>query len=87
MAGGSTGFSGIAERLQKELQLLADRHVAADPAEASAGQWHYNVIAPPGREWTVFVGGSLLVARDSRQHRWVTKEEYQEGGSSVVSRK
>jgi actin len=48
MSGGSTMFSGIAERLNKEVVSLAPSSMKI------------KVIAPPERKYSVWIGGSIL---------------------------
>jgi actin len=48
MSGGTTMFSGIAERLNKEVVALAPSSMKI------------KVIAPPERKYSVWIGGSIL---------------------------
>lgn len=75
MSGGSTMFSGIAARVQKELEALA-------PASMKI-----KVIAPPERQYSVWIGGSILASLATFQQMWVSNAEYQEAGPSIVHRK
>ena len=46
------------------------------------------VIAPPERKYTPWIGGSILAELDSFQsYGWLTKAEYSEVGPGLVSRK
>ena len=45
------------------------------------------VIAPPERKNLVWIGGSILASLSTFQGRWITKEEYDEEGPSLVHRK
>ncbi|XP_064644333.1 actin, clone 302-like [Lineus longissimus] len=75
LAGGSTMFPGIAERMQKELNNLA-------PAALTV-----NVVAPAGRKYSAWLGGSILASLSNFDDYWITKREYDEFGPSIVNRK
>jgi len=75
MSGGSTMFSGIADRFQKDITTLA-------PATMKP-----KVVAPPERKYSVWIGGSILASLSSFQAMWITKEEYAEQGEKIVHRK
>lgn len=45
------------------------------------------VIAPPERKHWGWVGGSIVASMSTFQNLWVTAEEYEEVGPSVVHRK
>ncbi|PIC17045.1 hypothetical protein B9Z55_023429 [Caenorhabditis nigoni] len=45
------------------------------------------IIGPPERKYSVWVGGSILASLTSFQEMWISKEEYDEAGSSLVNRK
>lgn len=67
-------FAGIASRVQKEIETLA-------PASMKI-----KVIAPPERQYSVWIGGSILSSLSTFQQMWVSKTEYDELGPSVVHR-
>uniref|UniRef100_A0A7S0ZHH6 Actin n=1 Tax=Timspurckia oligopyrenoides TaxID=708627 RepID=A0A7S0ZHH6_9RHOD len=75
MSGGSTMFAGIAARVQKEIEALA-------PASMKI-----KVIAPPERQFSVWIGGSILASLSTFQQMWVSKTEYDEMGPTIVHRK
>jgi len=75
LSGGSTMFPGIAERLHKEMTSLA-------PAAIKV-----KVVAPPERKYSVWIGGSILSSLSTFQQMWISKEEYDESGPSIVHRK
>ncbi|KAJ6607911.1 actin-domain-containing protein [Mycena sp. CBHHK59/15] len=74
LSGGTTMFPGIAERLTKELIALAPRGM------------HVQVVAPPGRKYSTWIGGSILASLSSFQHLWCSKQEYDESGPGIVHR-
>ena len=68
-------FSGIAERMSKEITALAPSTMKI------------KVIAPPERKYSVWIGGSILASLSTFQQMWITKTEYDESGPSIVHRK
>ncbi len=77
LAGGSTLFPGLPERLTKEVQKLAPRNISSK----------VKVIAIPERKDCVWIGGSILSSISTFSCMWITKEEYQEAGPAIVHRK
>lgn len=75
LSGGSTMFEGIAERLNKEMVALAPSTMKI------------KVVAPPERKYSVWIGGSILASLSTFQQMWISKEEYDESGPSIVHRK
>ena len=75
MSGGTTMYAGIADRLSKEITALA-------PASMKI-----KIIAPPERKYSVWIGGSILSSLSTFQQMWISKQEYDESGPSIVHRK
>jgi actin beta/gamma 1 len=75
LSGGSTMYPGIAERIQKEITSLAQSEI------------EINVIAPPERKYSVWIGGSIIASISAFQSMWISKDEYIEYGPSIVHRK
>jgi len=75
LSGGTTMFTGIGERLTKELTALAPSTMKI------------KVIAPPERKYSVWIGGSILSSLSTFQQMWISKQEYDESGPSIVHRK
>ena len=75
LSGGSTMFPGIADRMQREITSLA-------PATMKI-----KIIAPPERKYSVWIGGSILASLSTFQQMWISKQEYDESGPSIVHRK
>ena len=46
-----------------------------------------NVIAPPERKYSAWIGGSILSSLSTFSVMWITKEEFEESGSEIVHRK
>jgi len=75
LSGGSTMFDGIDKRLTKEMEALAPSAVKI------------KIVAPPERKYSVWIGGSILSSLSTFQEMWISKEEYDESGPSIVHRK
>ena len=75
LSGGSTMFPGIADRMQKEIVALAPPTMKI------------KIIAPPERKYSVWIGGSILASLSTFQQMWISKQEYDESGPSIVHRK
>ncbi|XP_043832907.1 beta-actin-like protein 2 isoform X1 [Dromiciops gliroides] len=75
LSGGSTMYPGIADRMQKEILALAPSTMKI------------KVIAPPERKYSVWIGGSILASLSTFQQMWISKQEYDESGPSIVHRK
>lgn len=75
LSGGSTMFPGIAERMSKEISALAPSSTKIE------------VIAPPWRNYSTWIGGSILASLSNFKRMLITKGEYDEFGSSIVQRK
>jgi len=75
LSGGSTMFPNIDKRLNKEITALA-------PAAVKV-----KIVAPPERKYSVWIGGSILSSLSTFQEMWITKDEYDESGPSIVHRK
>jgi actin-related protein len=75
LSGGSTMFPGIAERMTKEMRALA-------PASIE----EIEVVAPPERKYSAWIGGSILSSLSTFQGMWISKAEYDESGPAIVHR-
>jgi actin beta/gamma 1 len=75
MSGGTTMFDKIDQRVQKEMVNLAPQSMTI------------KIVAPPERKYSVWIGGSILASLSTFEEMWVTKEEYDESGPSIVHRK
>ena len=73
--GGTTMYAGIADRMQKEISALAPPTMKV------------KIIAPPERKYSVWIGGSILASLSTFHQMWITKQEYDESGPSIVHRK
>ena len=77
--GGSTMFPGIAKRLKKEIQRLLWRH--------SYETVKVEIIALEERSNAAWNGGSIMASLPSFQDMWITNEEFEEFGPTIVHRK
>lgn len=75
LSGGCTMYSGIADRMNKEITALAPPTMKV------------KIAAPPERKYSVWIGGSLLSSLSTFQSMWITKKEYDEAGPGIVHRK
>merc|ERR1712202_50068 len=75
LSGGTTMYPGIADRMQKEITALAPSTMKI------------KIIAPPERKYSVWIGGSILASLSTFQQMWISKQEYDESGPSIVHTK
>ncbi|KAJ3449677.1 actin [Anaeramoeba flamelloides] len=74
-SGGTSMFPGYADRLQKEIATLAPQTMKV------------KIVAPPERKYSVWIGGSILATLSAFQSMWISNEEYEESGPSIVHQK
>eukprot|EP01119_Soliformovum_irregulare_P019139 TRINITY_DN6005_c0_g1_i4.p1 TRINITY_DN6005_c0_g1~~TRINITY_DN6005_c0_g1_i4.p1 ORF type:complete len:951 (-),score=316.84 TRINITY_DN6005_c0_g1_i4:23-2875(-) len=76
LSGGTTCINGFPKRLENEMKILtADQKVKL------------HVVAPPERHVSVWQGGSIMASLKTFGERWVTKEEFDEHGPSIIHKK
>ncbi|CAH8321507.1 unnamed protein product [Eruca vesicaria subsp. sativa] len=75
LSGGTTMFTGIADRMSKEITALAPSSMKI------------KVVAPSERKYSVWIGGSILASLSTLQQMWISKAEYDEAGPGIVHRK
>ncbi|CAG8516236.1 14895_t:CDS:10, partial [Cetraspora pellucida] len=66
LSGGNTMFSGIADRLKKEITALAPSNM------------NVRIIIPPERKYSAWIGGSILASLSTFEKMWISKQEYDE---------
>jgi actin beta/gamma 1 len=66
------------ERIRKEMKALV-------PTEKRVRI--VAVPSPPERKFSVWIGGSILASLSSFQAMWISKQDYNEFGPSIVHRK
>ncbi|XP_077377925.1 actin, cytoplasmic-like isoform X2 [Festucalex cinctus] len=74
LSGGNTMFPGLAERLKKEMAVLAPPST------------EINIVTPPERKYLAWMGGSKMVSLPSFKEQWITRDDYNEVGPSIVHR-
>uniref|UniRef100_A0A2K5CFQ8 Uncharacterized protein n=1 Tax=Aotus nancymaae TaxID=37293 RepID=A0A2K5CFQ8_AOTNA len=75
LSGGTTMYPGIADRMQKEITALA------------SSTMKIKIIAPPECKYSVWIGGFILASLSTFQQMWISKQEYDESGPSIVHHK
>ena len=70
LTGGSSMFTGLDERLKKDLSTIL--------------QQECEVIAPENRKNSAWIGGSVMVSLATFSQMWVTKAEYDEIGPEII---
>ena len=75
LTGGNTMFEGVGDRITKEISRLIPTAT------------NINVITPPERKYSVWIGGSILASLETFQQMWISKEEYDCDGPSIIHNK
>ncbi|KAK8765175.1 hypothetical protein V5799_032216 [Amblyomma americanum] len=75
LSGGTTMYPGIANRMQKEITVLAPSTMKI------------MIVDPPDRKYSVWIGGSILASLSTFQQMWISKQDYDEYGPVIVHRK
>ncbi|EFC40143.1 hypothetical protein NAEGRDRAFT_60842 [Naegleria gruberi] len=73
LSGGTTLFNGFKKRLESEMDSISKSKLS--------------IIAPSQRNHSIWLGQSIYSSLESFQSIWKTKEEYDESGPGVVSRR
>ncbi|KAN0044892.1 hypothetical protein ACTA71_006418 [Dictyostelium dimigraforme] len=74
LSGGTSMPRGFTDRMNKELTELAPSTMKI------------KIVTPPECNYSVWIGGSVLASLLTDQ-MWISNEEYDESGSSIVYRK
>ena len=77
LSGGNTMFNGLPERLTKEIGYLVPYEMREE----------IKVIASPERKFATWIGGSILSSISTFESCWITRNEYEESGATIVHRK
>jgi len=75
LAGGSTLYAGFGDRLVNEVKNLAPKDIKI------------KILAPPERMYSCWIGGSILASLGTFKKMWVSSDEWEEDGVSVIHRK
>uniref|UniRef100_A0A0G4GPU2 Uncharacterized protein n=1 Tax=Chromera velia CCMP2878 TaxID=1169474 RepID=A0A0G4GPU2_9ALVE len=86
LSGGTTMFKGIDDRVSKELERSASGPSGTGKTLA-AEVIAVHVAAPQGRQYSVWIGGSILSSLSTFEEMWIKKEEWEEYGKDIVGRK
>jgi len=73
LSGGTTMLPGISDRMRKEIVTLAPAAMRLRVTTSS--------------KYSTWVGGSILASLSTFEKMWITKQEYDEFGPSIVHRK
>jgi actin len=68
-------FPGLRDRLKKELTVLVPSSMKVE------------VLASPERKYFTWTGGSMMASLSTFEQMWISKQEYEESGPSIVHRK
>jgi len=49
--------------------------------------YSFNIIEKPYRRYISWIGASILASLSSFQPKWITKNEYEEHGVSIIHKK
>ena len=74
--GGNSLFKGFPERFTKEMKLLVP-----GPMKDKV-----NVIAPPERKFSAWIGGSIISSLSTFEPNIITKTKYEENGVSMIKK-
>jgi actin-related protein len=86
LSGGTTMYPGIADRYF--LNWNSNNHRMTREITALApSSMKIKIVAPPERKYSVWIGGSILASLSTFQQMWISKQEYDESGPSIVHRK
>lgn len=86
LSGGSTMYPGLPSRLEREIRQLYLERVLKNDID-KLNKLKIRIEDPPRRKDMVFIGGAVLaeVMKD-REFFWITNQEYQEEGVSVLKK-
>ncbi|XP_028620887.1 actin, alpha skeletal muscle-like [Grammomys surdaster] len=72
LSGGTTMYQGIADRMQKDITTLV------------LSTMKIKIIAPPEHNYSVWIGGSILASLYTFQHMWISIQECEKSGLSII---
>lgn len=75
LAGGSTMFEGLRERMKSEISSLALSNVTVE------------VDAPADRSRSSWLGGQIISQIDKFENLWITRKQYEDSGARIVHQK
>lgn len=75
LTGGTSLIPGLEDRLLQELTAI------------SPDKLEFNIISVPNRKYLVWIGGSIMASLSSFKLMWLTRNDYNEFGASIVHSK
>jgi actin-related protein len=75
LSGGTTMYPGFAHRFKKEITPLAPSTM------------NVKIVAYPERKYAAWIGGSIVASLSTFKKIWISKQEYDEYGPTIVDRK
>ena len=78
LSGGSTLFDGMGERMWQEIDNQVRKNGEKEDVK---------ILASPERKFSVWLGGSILASLSTFQTMWISKQDYEEVGPSIIHRK
>ncbi len=75
LAGGSSLFHGVEDRLKQEVTSIGTTY------------WTTSIIAPAERQYSAWLGGSMLSSLEAFDHLCVNSDDYEEHGPALVHRR
>ncbi|KAL4238614.1 hypothetical protein ACF0H5_003321 [Mactra antiquata] len=76
LSGGNTMFSGLAMRLQIEMNKLFPSKLGVKVIESPVSE----------RRFATWVGGSIMASLDSMKDKWVSKHDFMDQGPQVINK-
>jgi len=76
-SGGNTMTKGFDERLKKEIDLSA-------PDQSG---WKTRVFGLVDRKLSCWIGGSIMASLSHMDQLWITKQQFEEEGPSIMERR
>ena len=76
--GGNSLISGFSDRLNKELTTKTPPSVRVKMVQN---------VTTSERRFSSFIGGSILASLGTFQQMWISKQEYEETGRTIVQKK
>lgn len=80
LTGGGSSYEGLPDRMKLEVEKIVHK---------AAPGWRVKSVATNNNERAIctWIGGSILASLGSFHEMWLSKQEYNEYGSSIVDRK
>ena len=79
LSGGSTMFSGMAERIERELKIKLEKEISKE--------MEVKVFSPPTRKYSCWIGASIFSSLSNFQTHCISKDLYGEYGPSIIRTK